>query len=114
MVNHVSELRENWLSESISRVKLFLLCLSYLLTSLGEIRYRKPHHMANHVFELRENWLSESISRVKLFLLCLSYFLTSLGEIRYRKSRLVKRLIIFLNIVKIGSVKSIFYLSAYI
>ena len=84
--NNVSEFRENSFSESISGVKLFLLNLSYLLTSLGEIRFRKSRHTANNVSEFRVNSFSKSISGVKLFLLNLSYLLTNLGEIRYRKT----------------------------
>ena len=66
--NNVSEFRENSFSERISCVKCFLLNLLYLLTSFGEIRYRKSRHMANHLPELRENWFSERISRAKWFL----------------------------------------------
>ena len=67
MSNHVSKLGENWVGEKISRVKSFLLNLSYLLTSLGEIQYRKSRHTAHHMSEIRENLFSESISLVKFF-----------------------------------------------
>jgi hypothetical protein len=108
MANHVSELRENWFSESISSVKLFLLCISYFLTSLGEILCRKSRHTVNHFSEHRENWFSEKhilFKRIHLMFnfFCIFHFIS----IKFCWADLHNNLLSVCNFIKFDKVKGI-------